>query len=497
MLKSISFTSKYIFTKGPLLNSVSVLTKWCIVLVTRKKLHSQKIVLKLLAVLISKMTCSEFLEFFYIVDEIDYGKRYFLPSELVFEMLTHPAFINELLLDCALQYLILDLGNYQEFLASEASYPLKIAETLGNLFFQLPSEVPLKCHTTHSHMKYNLKFLISQSFPPDKTEYLNKFISVLSFVDRVYNASSNSVFLDHLTKSIFNSFLLLFIQPNILKWRYNTKAARTSIQYLTLILQIIPNKVFTKMILRFLFDDKSKGKRTIQRSESAFSITLEKRTLNFDNIREMKPTFELLHIAKRKLIDSEINFSRSSLISVELMQEYNNDKHNVKEIKEYIISQIASKQESSFCVMQLIYTLLEINLQEFAGILFTGKSSFIKEDIIPLGVLANQLKGFLRIKARTLQEEKAMKRQYMTYLASVANFRDEGYLKRIVEGQKTRKRKSSLSFPFMSPAQRNSNTTPSSFTKQNSETIIDLLFSSGGRYSGGKSSLRKDSEDRV
>ncbi len=182
-------------------------------------------------------------------------RREFAPFRILEEMLAQDLSSRNAsaVFDMLLRYIAVEAPSVQSWLGNESSLPTSVAEGLGNAFLKLPSHVLLDYNIITPELRYSLAFQILGVLPRGKQHHLFRFVEYVRFLSQIYASSCSKPFLDRLTKAFFNRFLILVIQPSILGWRADLIAARTAVQYLTLILENVSSLQLATVIFYFLF----------------------------------------------------------------------------------------------------------------------------------------------------------------------------------------------------------------------------------------------------
>eukprot|EP00826_Nyctotherus_ovalis_P015692 TRINITY_DN14483_c0_g1_i3.p1 TRINITY_DN14483_c0_g1~~TRINITY_DN14483_c0_g1_i3.p1 ORF type:complete len:538 (+),score=150.74 TRINITY_DN14483_c0_g1_i3:77-1690(+) len=236
----------------------------------------------------------------------------------------------------------------------------------------------------------------------------------ITFLDRLYMSVSNSRFLDAISKGVFNLVFLQIFQPRILSFATNLPAARTTIQYIILMLENIKSHQLATLIFHFLFgfcgvlryryaqpvvqnaqelkmgDGSFEFSRIDSDNKSLHDFYSEESSKIFDAVVSIENFLEAqnesgvvfaeeLFSEDRKVpITSRSPNNRRSSDLIELpevidVREYSLERHCPIEISSFVVNLIRHEHGGySNIGLQLFSQLLEFNIKEFYDVLVFG-----------------------------------------------------------------------------------------------------------------------------
>ncbi len=176
-------------------------------------------------------------------------KGHFLPMRCLEDILCSNTHCDPQLCSVILDYLNIDIESYKAYLGHKSTLAVKLAECFAKHYFTLFSRTPADDGWASLGQK------LSVSIDSHDWAEIDDFIRYLGFIDRIYATCSNALFLDSLSKSIFNNVFILFFQEQILVRDPDPRSApsRTCVQFLVFILENITSQKFAECIFYFLF----------------------------------------------------------------------------------------------------------------------------------------------------------------------------------------------------------------------------------------------------
>jgi len=195
----------------------------------------------------------------------------FAPIRLFCEMLHKEHYLSLELYNVFLAYISIESKELQSYLINEQNIAITIGKTFVNLLQKLPYQIQLVCNILNPQLKHSLAFQIL-SFNTTYTKPLEYFTNFMKFIYGLYETSSNLIFLEQISKTIFNFVLIQILQPRIIGPKSTPASARTAMQYMIFMLENCPNKQFAKLIFNFIFGFKG---ILLYRQNLAKSIEIE------------------------------------------------------------------------------------------------------------------------------------------------------------------------------------------------------------------------------
>jgi len=467
------------------------------------------VILKFLRKIVDKIPLNpaELWEYFFTYNQETDKNEFYLIS-LFSEILIRKDKFNtlksfEFLMETGVKILLLQNEQVQQFYANESSFPIEIAEKIAEFFLVLPTKIDLDYNLFYPEFQFSITFQIeNQNAEHNSSEnhmtQICKFNLFLQFINSIIKFSDNKRFIDKLIKSIFNKFLVPFIQPEILNHKKELNSARTALQYLTLMLEKINRTEFAKSIYYFIFgipelsqrinllkktsdssvdsaqnsqEKKSSGnsekashkrKTVIETPGTMCSVThykkkhgsilwTENNEFYYDPLSPKKEYSPIINEKKEKVIIYVGEENDDLLISPEIiMQEFSKNKHNSKGIIDFILSNLTNNEDfCSICILQFIDKLLSFSeINEFPRSLLNSLLSrdFNKTQenlkLENISNLLNHLKVLFHTHTKSLNEQKLINFNSLTRLMN-----DSISDKKIKE-EKTKTKKSNR-FPIL------------------------------------------------
>jgi len=347
----------------------------------------------------------------------------YIPLILATEMLMKGKYMGNDLFLVFIEHCILDVPELQAYILSNPQIPLTISKVFANILLKMPSEVQLPYNILRPHLKYSLSFQLLNMVSNKRTyRDLRMFIT---FLNKVYISINNNKFLDAISKAIFNLVLLQIFQPRILGFTSNHPVARTTIQYIILILENIESHQLATLFFHFLFgfcgnlpyryaqpvvrsaqelkvgdgmleisriDSDAKSVHDFYSEENSKLIDAVVGIENFlDNQNEPEAMFddELFSEDKKATVTSrspDTNKGSPDLIGLPEfvdIKEYSLEKHNPIEISSFVINLLRYEHDGySNIGLQLFNRLLSFNIRKFYDVLiFSGAKSITCDPI--------------------------------------------------------------------------------------------------------------------
>lgn len=175
----------------------------------------------------------------------------FVPLTLAAEMLLREKCYSHDLLSMFIEYCSVDVREVQTYTVGTPSIALSLASALSGVLLKMPSQVQLVSNLLQPHLRYSLSFQLF-TMTNDKRIY-NKLKTFIRFLDNLFITVSNNEFLGQISRALFNLVLLHTFQPRILSFASCPMAARTAVQYLTLILENTTSRKLVELVFHFLF----------------------------------------------------------------------------------------------------------------------------------------------------------------------------------------------------------------------------------------------------
>lgn len=185
------------------------------------------------------------------VEMLGNQKLDFLPLRLSREMLIKDKFWSLELLTTMIAYCNIDTKEVQEYLLEESGISSAFTQCLFGILTKLPAQVRLLHDLISPHLEHSLAFQLSAVHA--HRHLYQDFCFMSEALSRIFLNVTSNAFLSQLSKAVFNSIFIRLIQPRILAFRTDRAAARTALQYLTLMLEHTHSRQLARLIFHFLF----------------------------------------------------------------------------------------------------------------------------------------------------------------------------------------------------------------------------------------------------